>query len=168
MTDNDKLPVEQVDFDAAEKFGTAWGMNSAGKYGLANLLARHRFESQHMQPAAPEGLMTNAHDPRTLEERLQWIADWSEPDIDLADAGTAREALDKLRAQAAEIERMRKSLHDIYWEAMNLGTTHKWLASNDGEIDEYSPSYTVSQVLHEFARKVIKTAAQQHGVELFK
>lgn len=51
--------------------------------------------------------MTNAHDPRTLEERLQWIADWSEPGIDLADAGTAREALDKLREQAAEIERRR-------------------------------------------------------------
>ncbi|MEN9924058.1 MAG: hypothetical protein RL268_184 [Pseudomonadota bacterium] len=31
--------------------------------------------------------MSNAHDRRTLEDRLQWIADWSEPDIDLADAG---------------------------------------------------------------------------------
>lgn len=51
-----------------------------------------------------------AHDKRTLEERLQWIADWSEPDIDLADAGTAREALDRIKAQAAEIERMRLTI----------------------------------------------------------
>ena len=28
----------------------------------------------------------NAHDKRTLKERLEWIANWSEPDIDLADA----------------------------------------------------------------------------------
>lgn len=56
--------------------------------------------------------MTNAHDRRTLEERLQWIADWSEPGIDLADAGTAREALDKLRAQAAEIERLTRRIED--------------------------------------------------------
>lgn len=56
--------------------------------------------------------MTNAHDRRTLEERLQWIADWSEPGIDLADAGTAVEALDKLRAQAAEIERLRQRIDD--------------------------------------------------------
>lgn len=35
-----------------------------------------------------------AHDPRSLTERLKWIADWSEPSIDLADAGTAREALE--------------------------------------------------------------------------
>ncbi|SCW56440.1 hypothetical protein SAMN02927924_01390 [Sphingobium faniae] len=51
--------------------------------------------------------MTNAHDPRTLEERLEWIANWSEPDIDLADAGTAREALDKLNQQVAEIARLK-------------------------------------------------------------
>ena len=37
-----------------------------------------------------------AHDKRTLIERLKWIADWSEPGIDLADAGTAREALDRI------------------------------------------------------------------------
>jgi hypothetical protein len=63
---------------------------------------------------------------------------------------------------------LRKAIHDIYWEAMNLGTSHKWLASNDGEIDEYSPSYAVSQVLHEFARKTIKPAAQANGVELYR
>lgn len=40
--------------------------------------------------------MDNAHDPRSLVERLKWIADWSEPGIDLADAGTAREALDTI------------------------------------------------------------------------
>lgn len=50
--------------------------------------------------------MTNAHDPRTLEERLQWIADWSEPGIDLADAGTAREALERIRAQAIRIRQL--------------------------------------------------------------
>ena len=46
--------------------------------------------------------------------------------------------------------------------------TNRWLASNDGEIDEYSPSYAVSQVLHEFARKTIKPAAQANGVELYR
>jgi len=69
---------------------------------------------------------------------------------------------------AAENAALRKAMHDIYWEAMNLGTSHKWLASNDGEIDEYSPSYAVSQVLHEFARKTIKPAAQANGVELYR
>lgn len=54
----------------------------------------------------------NAHDQRTLEQRLQWIADWSEPDIDLADAGTTREALDKIREQAAEIKRLTKRIED--------------------------------------------------------
>ena len=53
----------------------------------------------------------NAHDRRTLEERLQWIADWSEPDIDLADAGTAREALEKIREQAARIAKLESAFH---------------------------------------------------------
>lgn len=57
--------------------------------------------------------MTNAHDPRTLEERLQWIADWSEPGIDLADAGTAREALDTIKALKAENTQLREALHRI-------------------------------------------------------
>lgn len=57
--------------------------------------------------------MTNAHDPRTLEERLQWIADWSEPDIDLADAGTAREALDRIKADEATIARLREQVADL-------------------------------------------------------
>ncbi len=48
----------------------------------------------------------NAHDRRTLEERLQWIADWSEPGIDLADAGTAREALDRIKSQAIRIREL--------------------------------------------------------------
>lgn len=48
-----------------------------------------------------------AHDERTLEERLEWIANWSEPGIDLADAGTCREALDRIKSQAAEIDRLR-------------------------------------------------------------
>ncbi|SCW56459.1 hypothetical protein SAMN02927924_01392 [Sphingobium faniae] len=68
----------------------------------------------------------------------------------------------------AAIDRALKAIHDIYWEATNLGTAHKWLASDDGEIDEHSPSYIVSQVVHEFARKVIKPAAQANGVELFR
>jgi hypothetical protein len=54
--------------------------------------------------------MTNAHAPRTLEERLKWIADWSEPDINLADAGTAREALNRITAQASEMGRMRLTI----------------------------------------------------------
>lgn len=37
--------VTQADRDAAEKFGSAWRMNAAGKFGLANLLARHRIEA---------------------------------------------------------------------------------------------------------------------------
>lgn len=76
--------------------------------------------------------------------------------------------MDMNETQQAQIEQLRKVLHDIYWEAMNLGTSHKWLASNDGEIDEYSPSYAVSQVLHEFARKNIKPAALANGVELYR
>lgn len=53
----------------------------------------------------------NAHDKRTLEERLEWIADWSEPGIDLADAGTAREALEKIREQAARIAKLEAAEH---------------------------------------------------------
>lgn len=53
--------------------------------------------------------MTNAHDPRTLEDRLQWIADWSEPGIDLADAGTAREALDTIKHLRAELARAQRN-----------------------------------------------------------
>ena len=53
-------------------------------------------------------------------------------------------------------------------DVLDLGPSHKWLASNDGEIDEYSPSYAVSQVLHESARKTIKPAAQANGVELYR
>lgn len=41
--------------------------------------------------------MMTAHDKRTLIERLEWIADWSETGIDLADAGTAREALERIK-----------------------------------------------------------------------
>jgi len=52
----------------------------------------------------------SAHDKRTLDQRLEWIANWSEPDIDLADAGTCREALDKIRSQAAEIQSLRAQL----------------------------------------------------------
>ena len=48
----------------------------------------------------------NAHDRRTLEQRLKWIADWSEPGIDLADAGTAREALDRIKSQAIRIRQL--------------------------------------------------------------
>lgn len=80
----------------------------------------------------------------------------------------AQRAEQALAERDAEIVRLHQALHDVYWEAMNLGTSHKWLASNDGEIDEYSPSYAVSQVLHEFARKVIKPAAQVEGVELYR
>ena len=67
----------------------------------------------------------SAHDTRTLEERLRWIADWSEPDIDLADAGTAREALERIEQLTAENERLREALGriannhgvgDISWE----------------------------------------------------
>lgn len=50
---------------------------------------------------------TSAHDTRTLEERLQWVADWSEPGTDLADAGLIREALDRIRQQDAEIARIK-------------------------------------------------------------
>lgn len=88
------------------------------------------------------------------------------PDLDMAEL--LDQAANRIAAEGAINDGLRKALHEIYWEAMNLGTTHKWLASNDGEIDEYSPSYTVSQVVHEFARKVIKPAAQAHGVELYK
>lgn len=52
--------------------------------------------------------MDSAHDKRTLEQRLQWIADWSEPDIDLADAGTAREALDRIKAQDIRIRQLER------------------------------------------------------------
>lgn len=54
----------------------------------------------------------SAHDPRTLEERLEWIANWSEPDIDLADAGTAREALDRIKSQKARIQSLERQLEE--------------------------------------------------------
>ena len=62
----------------------------------------------------------------------------------------------------------RQTLIEIYWEVMNLGTTHKWLASDDGEINEYSPNYIVSQVLHEFAHKTIKPALEAVGINPFE
>lgn len=65
--------------------------------------------------------MTDAHDRRTLEERLQWIADWSEPGIDLADAGTAREALDRIKAQDAEIERLKRRADFVAAVAYDCG-----------------------------------------------
>lgn len=37
------VTVTQADRDAAEKFGNAWRMNAAGKFGLSNLLAHHRL-----------------------------------------------------------------------------------------------------------------------------
>lgn len=55
----------------------------------------------------------NAHDTRTLEERLRWIADWSEPDIDLADAGTAREALERIEQLTAEVERLKAIVAEL-------------------------------------------------------
>lgn len=51
-------------------------------------------------------MVDNAHDRRTLEQRLQWIADWSEPGIDLADAGTAREVVERINAQAIRIRQL--------------------------------------------------------------
>lgn len=72
--------------------------------------------------------------------------------------------------QAADtIEALRQSLHDIYWEAMNLGTSNKELDTDeDGWTNESGPFFARGKALHDFARKVIKTAAQQHGVELYK
>lgn len=64
--------------------------------------------------------MTTAHDKRTLEQRLEWIANWSEPDIDLADAGTCREALDHIKAQAAEIDRLRAELAEARKEKAQI------------------------------------------------
>lgn len=43
MSNPPNVEVVQADRDAAEKFGNAWRMNAAGKFGLANLLARHRL-----------------------------------------------------------------------------------------------------------------------------
>lgn len=66
----------------------------------------------------------NAHDKRTLKERLQWIADWSEPDIDLADAGTAREALERINALEAE-------LASAYTAGMERAAEIAWQWTND-------------------------------------
>lgn len=42
MTDK----VTEADREAAEKFGNAWRMSAAMKYGLANILSQHRTNTE--------------------------------------------------------------------------------------------------------------------------
>lgn len=49
----------------------------------------------------------SAHDTRSLKERLEWICNWSEPDVDLADAGTCREALDRFTELEVELDSLK-------------------------------------------------------------
>ena len=71
-----------------------------------------------------------AHEKRTLKERLEWIADWSEPDIDLADAGTAREALDRIEALERQVD-FRAAV------AYDCGHTAGWNAALDAALKAF-------------------------------
>lgn len=74
------------------------------------------------------------------------------------------------RAEAAEqrCAEAAKALHDIYWEAMNIGTTHKSFATDGEDVNDCDPSYLTGQALHDFARRFIKPAALVNGVELYR
>ena len=62
-------------------------------------------------------------------------------------------------------EALRATLVEIYWEAMNLGTSNKALDTDeDGFTNESGPFYARGKALHDFTRHTIKPALAAVGV----
>lgn len=62
-------------------------------------------------------------------------------------------------------EALRATLVEIYWEAMNLGTSNKALDTDeDGWTNESGFFYARGKALHDFARNTIKPALAAMGV----
>lgn len=65
-------------------------------------------------------------------------------------------------------EALRATLVDLYWEAMNLGTSNKSLDTDeDGWTNESGFFFARGKALHDFARNHIKPALAAIGVNPF-
>lgn len=65
-------------------------------------------------------------------------------------------------------EAMRATLVEIYWEAMNLGTSNKAIdTDDDGWTNEGGMFFARGKSLHDFARNTIKPALAAIGVNPF-
>lgn len=66
-------------------------------------------------------------------------------------------------------EAFRQALVDLYWEAMNKGTTNKSFDTDeDGFANESGPSWIRGDALHHFARAWIKPALHAVGINPFE
>ncbi len=66
-------------------------------------------------------------------------------------------------------EAFRQALVDLYWEAMNKGTTNKSFDTDeDGFVNDSGPSYARGDALHQFARFTIKPALEAVGINPFE
>ena len=75
---------------------------------------------------------------------------------------------DRALVDKSSREALRATLVDLYWEAMNLGTSNKALDTDeDGWTNESGFFYARGKALHDFARNHIKPALTAIGVNPF-